>query len=229
MLTLLRAATPASSGMCSVWQQAHRTLMYQTLNRELLKVLPNNESNAEHMVLDVSLSYSALDAIGDPTEVCVPAAAPGPATGVSQYPVASDPAASATADSLPPMACATSQQENIAVLTTPHQHTHRLQHGSGSMRIPPWLPPKADLCRIEWEGFTQTAADELYHTVWSNARGTHCVSLPFAVRLLAVNPAVISDPSVLLGPDESPWLVRVQAWRAAVESCVADQQLNMLA
>jgi len=43
-----------------------------------------------------------------------------------------------------------------------------------------------ELIRIQWEGFAQTEADELYHTVWENIEGTESLLAPIAGTILRI-------------------------------------------
>mmetsp|Transcript_37727 Transcript_37727/g.52391 ORF Transcript_37727/g.52391 Transcript_37727/m.52391 type:complete len:198 (+) Transcript_37727:255-848(+) len=71
-------------------------------------------------------------------------------------------------------------------------------------------PKHATLLNLHWEGFMITAADELYHTQWANATGTHQLDLPFAARVLQFNEPVVSSPAKKLSEREESWLVRLQ-------------------
>ena len=54
---------------------------------------------------------------------------------------------------------------------------------------------------IKWEGYTRTAADELYHAVWSNTDAIEQLCLPF--------PCIVNKYNVSAG-DECGWLVEVE-------------------
>lgn len=83
-----------------------------------------------------------------------------------------------------------------------------------------------EVCSIHWTGFMQSEADELYHSVWQESHGRRALRLPFAASLLEVNPHVAGQPGCILGPEPSPWLVRVRAagadvWRAVLSGELA--------
>jgi hypothetical protein len=40
-----------------------------------------------------------------------------------------------------------------------------------------------DLIRIHWEGYAQTSADELYHTVWETIEGAHTIPSPVSGQI----------------------------------------------
>jgi hypothetical protein len=67
------------------------------------------------------------------------------------------------------------------------------------------------LCKMDWEGYTITTADELYHTVWDNTDG--CLDLvapPFASRVTAFNDELVQGDTPPTEIDESDWLVELE-------------------
>jgi hypothetical protein len=59
-----------------------------------------------------------------------------------------------------------------------------------------------DLLNVTWEGFTQTGADELYHTVWETMEGGTVIQSPVAGRVSSIcqddpNKIEVDDETVL--------------------------------
>lgn len=73
------------------------------------------------------------------------------------------------------------------------------------------VPAGRPVASVAWEGFQRSASDELYHAVWANAQGVKCITLPFSATVVKVNRQLVDQPDSLLGPNEVPWMVRVEA------------------
>ena len=68
----------------------------------------------------------------------------------------------------------------------------------------------AELLRVDWDAYTVTEADELYHAVWGNVDGSAVFNSPLACMPVRVNDAAFSQ-AVKMGamPDPDTWLLEV--------------------
>ncbi|PNW85253.1 hypothetical protein CHLRE_03g178014v5 [Chlamydomonas reinhardtii] len=152
---ILRQALPHSRAVSSL---RRGPLQYAT-NDLLLQL--EESTDADKVCLAVTLEESAVESIGDPVEVKVPAAGTITAQG-------------------------------------------------------------APVAQVSWEGFLRSEGDELYHAVWTNAKGVYNVTLPFAARVTQQRAAAVEPGDLLLPQAERPFLVHVEVdawrWRASLES-----------
>jgi hypothetical protein len=73
------------------------------------------------------------------------------------------------------------------------------------------IPAGAELLKVEWDAYTITAADELYHTVWDNVSGSATFTTPVACSLVRINDNALAQ-AVVMGAmpcPETTWLMEV--------------------
>jgi hypothetical protein len=81
------------------------------------------------------------------------------------------------------------------------------------------------LLQIQWEGYTHTAADELYHTVWESIEGTTVLQSPVTGTLMVGG----------CGPDndeyqyEDPTVMQVDDDTVLAQLCCTHQDLTAAA
>lgn len=72
------------------------------------------------------------------------------------------------------------------------------------------------LAEFEWEGYTISSGDELYHVTWGNTSGCTPLALPFSARVVAVNESALNAPHSLRYEDDTDlapqdnWLLEVE-------------------
>ena len=86
------------------------------------------------------------------------------------------------------------------------------------------------VCEIRWQGVVDSSADEMYHSLFRyESNGVRQMRLPFACRLLELNPSLVSEPDGpgILDADREGggWVCRVEAEEADVARAVEGGEL----
>ena len=80
-----------------------------------------------------------------------------------------------------------------------------------------FIENETSLATLKWSGFHRTAADELYHSLWSNVNGTRHLKLPFPVRNVRFNDEMVREAYKLCVPSAS--ILECEAIGEEVEKC----------
>ena len=80
-----------------------------------------------------------------------------------------------------------------------------------------FIENETSLATLKWSGFHRTAADELYHSLWSNVNGTRHLKLPFPVTNVRFNDEMVREAYKLCVPSAS--ILECEAIGEEVEKC----------
>ena len=80
-----------------------------------------------------------------------------------------------------------------------------------------FIENETSLATLKWSGFHRTAADELYHSLWSNVNGTRHLKLPFPVTNIRFNDEMVREAYKLCVPSAS--ILECEAIGEEVEKC----------
>ena len=80
-----------------------------------------------------------------------------------------------------------------------------------------FIENETSLATLKWSGFHRTAADELYHSLWSNVNGTRHLKLPFQVTNVRFNDEMVREAYKLCVPSAS--ILECEAIGEEVEKC----------
>jgi hypothetical protein len=80
-----------------------------------------------------------------------------------------------------------------------------------------FIENETSLATLKWSGFHRTAADELYHSLWSNVNGTRHLKLPFPVTNVRFNDEMVREAYKLCVPSAS--ILECEAIVEEVEKC----------
>lgn len=74
------------------------------------------------------------------------------------------------------------------------------------------------IARMKWTGFHRTAADELYHSLWSNVNGVRDLKLPFEVRNVRFCEDVVENAYQKCVPGKT--IFSCEARASGIENCL---------
>lgn len=80
-----------------------------------------------------------------------------------------------------------------------------------------FIKNETSLATLKWSGFHRTAADELYHSLWSNVNGVRDLKLPFRVRNVRFNDEMVQEAYKLCVPNAN--ILECKAVGEEVENC----------
>jgi hypothetical protein len=80
-----------------------------------------------------------------------------------------------------------------------------------------FIKNETSLATLKWSGFHRTAADELYHSLWSNVNGVRDLKLPFRVRNVRFNDEMVQEAYKLCVPNAN--ILECKAIGEEVENC----------
>ncbi len=80
-----------------------------------------------------------------------------------------------------------------------------------------FIANETSLATLKWSGFHRTAADELYHSLWSNVNGTRNLRLPFPVTNIRFNDEMVQEAYKLCVPNAS--ILECEAVGSDVDKC----------
>ena len=80
-----------------------------------------------------------------------------------------------------------------------------------------FIKNETPLVTLKWSGFHRTAADELYHSLWSNVNGVRDLKLPFRVRNVRFNDEMVQEAYKLCVPNAN--ILECKAVGEEVENC----------
>ena len=80
-----------------------------------------------------------------------------------------------------------------------------------------FIKNETSLATLKWSGFHRTAADELYHSLWSNVNGVRDLKLPFRVRNVRFNDEMVQAAYKLCVPNAN--ILECKAIGEEVENC----------
>ncbi len=80
-----------------------------------------------------------------------------------------------------------------------------------------FIKNETSLATLKWSGFHRTAADELYHSLWSNVNGVRDLKLPFRVRNVRFNDEMVQEAYKLCVPNAN--ILECKAIGEEVKNC----------
>ena len=80
-----------------------------------------------------------------------------------------------------------------------------------------FIKNETPLVTLKWSGFHRTAADELYHSLWSNVNGVRDLKLPFRVRNVRFNDEMVQEAYKLCVPNAN--ILECKAIGEEVKNC----------
>ena len=80
-----------------------------------------------------------------------------------------------------------------------------------------FIKNETSLATLKWSGFHRTAADELYHSLWSNVNGVRDLKLPFRVRNVRFNDEMVQAAYKLCVPNAN--ILECKAIGEEVKNC----------